>query len=306
MYKQDSHTEWDQSSASHAQFLGPTASLTRIKSIFNGQQPNVPHSRANASSVQVKEGVERCRTGSATGAKMITNRQQISELTYHSAHQTIGKSDTGEVFTLCAVSRPISSLISAAPNHQYSQTSLACSNAANQHDRLSAAKASGNLRPVLYEHEDDNDSSEVETYFSDSEISDDEDLVADSASDDLAARVESLVFSLLESNYSAGLFNRCGSGESTAPRQEGSASSDPPSKKRSVGQGKSVPSPQDDDPDDDDEESDERRGQNIGEKSNVPLQSRKWFACQFYQRNPNRCTNRSCSSPGWPALHRLK
>lgn len=281
--------------------------MTRRKSISNGQQPSVPHSRANASSVQVKEGVERCRTGSSSGTKMITNRQQVSELTCHSAHQTIGQSDIGEIFTPCAVSRPISSLISAAPNRQYSQTSLAsCSYAANQYDRLSAAKASGNLRPVLDEHGEDDDSSEVETYYSDSEISDDEDLVADWASDDLAARVKSLVFNLLESNYSAGLFNCCPSGESTASCREGSASNGPPSKKRSVGQGKSVPSPQDDDPDGDGDEPDERRGQNIEEKSNVFLQSRKWFACQFYQRNPNRCINRSCSSPGWPALHRLK
>jgi hypothetical protein len=237
---------------------------------------------------------------------MITNRQQVSELTYHSAHQIIGQSDIGEAFTLCVVSHPISSLISATPNHRHPQTSLAsCSYAANECDRLPTAKASSNPQPILDEHEDD-DLSEAETYYSDSEISGDEDLAADSTSDDLAARVKSLVFNLLESKYSEGLFNCCGSGASTTTRREGPVKNGPPSKRRSVGQGKSVPSPQDDDPDDDGDESDERRGQNIKEKSNVPLQSRKWFACQFFQRHPNRCINRSCSGPGWSALHRLK
>jgi hypothetical protein len=208
---------------------------------------------------------------------------------------------------LSIVFSPISSLISAAPNHQYSQTTLASySSAANECDRLSVAKASSNLQPVLDEHEEDDDSLEAETYYSDSEISSDEDLVADSASDDLAARVKSLVFDLLDSGYSAGLFNCCGSRESTTSRREGSVSNGPPSKRRSIEQGKSVPSPQDDDLDDDADEPDDRRGQNIEEKSNVPFQSRKWFACQFFQRDSSRCINRSCSGPGWPALHRLK
>jgi len=181
-----------------------------------------------------------------------------------------------------------------------------CSYAANECDRLSAAKASGNLQPVLDEHEEYDDSSEAETYYCDSEISSDEDLVVDSASDDLAARVKSLVFDLLDSKFSAGIFNCCGSGGSTTSRREGSVSNGPPSKRRSVEQGKSVPSPQDDDIDDDADEPDERRGLNIEEKSNVPFPSRKWFACQFFQRDQSRCINRSCSGPGWPALHRLK
>jgi hypothetical protein len=86
-----------------------------MKSIINRQQHNIPHSRANASSVQVNEGVERCRTESTSSTKMITNHQQVSELTYHSAHQIIGQSDIGEVFTPFAVSGPISSLIQQRP-----------------------------------------------------------------------------------------------------------------------------------------------------------------------------------------------
>jgi len=278
-----------------------------MKSVFNGQQLNIPHSRADASSVQVKEGVEQCRTESTSGENIITKSQQVSNHTYHSSHQIIGQSDIGEVFTPCTVSRHISSLISVAPNLQYSQAVLeSCNYAANEYDRLSAAKAPGNLQLVLDEHEEDDDSSEAETYYSDSEISSDEDLVADLASDDLAARLKSLVFGLLDSGYSAGLFNSCGSGESATSRREGSVSNGPPSKRRSIGQGKSVPSPLDDDLDDDADEPEERRGQNIDEKSNAPFQSRKWFACQFFQRDPNRCINRSCSGPGWPALHRLK
>jgi serine/threonine protein kinase len=304
---QGPHTERDQSSAGHALSPRPTAPLTRIKSPCNGLQRNVPHPYTNGPPAQAKEGGERCRIGSASGTKMITNRQQVSELTYHSAHQPIGQSDIGEIFTPCTVSWAISLLILAAANHQYSQTSLAsCSYAANQYDRLSAAKASGNLRPILDEHEEDDDSSEVETYYSDSEISDDEDPVADSTFDDLAAKVKSLVFSLLESNYSAGLFNCYGSGESPAPCREGSTGNGPPSKKRSIGHGKSVPSSQDDDPDDGGDEPEERRGQNIEDKSNVPLQHRKSFACQFYQRDSSKCTNRSCSGPGFSQLHRLK
>jgi serine/threonine protein kinase len=64
------------------------------------------HSRTNASSVQAKEVIEQCGTGNASGAKIITNRLQASELTYNSAHQTVGQSDIGEVFTPYAVSRP--------------------------------------------------------------------------------------------------------------------------------------------------------------------------------------------------------
>jgi hypothetical protein len=298
-----------------------------MKSILNGQQHDIRHSHANAYSVQVKERIERCRAESASDAKMITNCQQVSEVTYDPAHQIITTGPPGinvipsttigelgaiaigqsEVFTPCIVSWPVSSLISAAPNHQCSQTSLASfSYADNQCNRLSAAKALGNLEPVFDEHEEDDASSEVEICYSDSELSDDEDLVADSATDNLAAKLKSLVFNLLESKYSAGLFNSCGSGESTASHPEGSGSSAPPSKRRSVGLGKSVSGPQGDDPDDDGDEAGESYGQNIEEKSNVPSQSRKWFACQFFQRDPKRCTNRSCSGPGWPLLHRLK
>ena len=105
------HTERDQSSASLALPPRQTALLTRIKSASNGLQPNIPHPGASWPPAQAKEGAERCRTGSASGTKMITNRQQVSELTFHSAHKPIGQSDIGEIFTPCTVSGPTSLLI---------------------------------------------------------------------------------------------------------------------------------------------------------------------------------------------------
>jgi hypothetical protein len=182
------------------------------------------------------------------------------------------------------------------------QTSIASRGyVAKQCARPSVAKDLGSPQLVLDRHGADDDSSEAETYYSDC---DDEDLVADSASGELWHRVKSLVFTLLEKKFAEGLFNSCGSGEFTA---NGSTSSGPPSKRRSIGQAKLVGLRlKGDHPDENDEEQDQDHEQDIEEKSDITSQSRKWFACQYFQHDRDRCPNRSCSGPGWFELHRLK
>jgi serine/threonine protein kinase len=291
-------SEWHNGSGTDAWTLESTACSAGKKYSFKEQQLDIHHLRANVPSAQVSQVVKRSRTGNSEDTAMIRKSKQVCGFTNRSAQQIIRQSDIGEVFIFYK-SCPISSLVSETSNRQTSVAS--CGYVAKQCDRPSVAKDLASPQLVLDKHGGDDDSSEAETYYNDC---DGEDLVADSASRKLWHRVESSVLALLERKYAEGLFNRCRSGESTSNR---STSNGPPSKRRPIGQGKLVAlRRKGDHPDENDEEQDQYHEQDIEEKSDIPSQYRKLFACQYFQHDRDRCLNRSCSGPGWLALHRLK
>jgi len=173
----------------------------------------------------------------------------------------------------------------------------------------------GHLQLVL--DKDDNDySSEAESFYGDSDMEDDHEREVGSESEGLISEVKVLVHHLLQSNGlgsflseiegSSGAFNCCPVDGFTATRRQGSPIDGPPPKRRSIRRGKALQLPEGDGQSDNGEDSDERYGKNNEVKPRGSSRSARPFACPFHQRDRTRYTNRACQWPGWVEFPRLK
>jgi serine/threonine protein kinase len=100
-------------------------------------------------------------------------------------------------------------------------------------------------------------------------------------------------------------FHQCSPGSSSTGTSCGFTTQERSAKRRLTGRPSQYQRP-DQDSDSDADNNPPGAARNGRGNTSTGLQQPRPFACPFFRRHSNRCTNRACAGPGWRELHRLK